>query len=150
MAPRPNVKAILICDQIIHEYGTNKKSLIGIFEDIHIPAFPHSYPRIAVYVNLTDAHGKYVLELRLVNSADNSVIGSGKTPEVEIDNPLRTCEFALQIQNLVFRNHGVYEFQVFANGALVATKAFNVKRVRTGPPQPPPQPPGFEPGAQQG
>jgi len=141
------VKAILICDQIIHEFGTNKKSLIGIFEDIHITAFPHSYPRIAVYVNLTDAHGKYILELRLVNSADNSVIGSGKTPEVQIDNPLRTCEFALQIQNLVFRNPGVYEFQVFANGDLVATKAFNVKRVRVGPP---PQPPGVEPGAQQG
>lgn len=147
MAPQPNVKAILICDQIIHEYGTNKKSLIGIFEDIHITAFPHTYPRIAVYVNLTDAHGKYVLELRLVNSADNSVIGSGKTPEVQIDNPLRTCEFALQIQNLIFRNPGVYEFQVFANGDLIATKAFNVKRVRLGPP---PQPPGVEPGAQQG
>jgi hypothetical protein len=147
VAPRPSVKAILICDQIIHEFGTNKKSLIGIFEDIHIAAFPHSYPRIAVYVNLTDAHGKYVLELRLMSSVDASVIGSGKTPEVEIDNPLRTCEFALQIQNLVFRQPGVYEFQVFANGDLVATKAFHVKRVRL--PQPPP-PPGVEPGAQQG
>ena len=143
------MKAILICDQIIHEFGTNKKSLIGIFEDIHITAFPHSYPRIAVYVNLTDAQGKYVLELRLVSSADNSVIGSGKTPEVQIDSPLRTCEFALQIQNLVFRTPGVYEFQVFANGNLVATKTFNVKPVRMPPPSPP-APPGFEPGAQQG
>ncbi len=141
------MKAILICDQIIHESVTNKKSLIGIFEDIHISAFPHSYPRIAVYVNLTDAHGKYVLELRLVSSADNSVIGSGKTPEVQIDSPLRTCEFALQIQNLVFRNPGFYEFQVFANAELIATKAFNVKRVKL--PAPPP-PPGVEPGAQQG
>jgi hypothetical protein len=146
MAPRPAVKAILICDQIIHEYGTNKKSLIGIFEDIHLTAFPHSYPRIAVYVNLTDAHGKYALELRLVSSVDNTIIGSGKTPEVEIDNPLRTCEFALQIQNLVFRHPGVYEFQVFANNELVATKAFNVKRVRV--PRPPPA--AHEPGAQQG
>jgi hypothetical protein len=146
VAPRPSVKAILICDQIIHEFGTNKKSLIGIFEDIHLTAFPHSYPRIAVYVNLTDAHGKYVLELRLVSSADNTVIGSGRTPEVQIDNPLRTCEFALQIQNLVFRQPGVYEFQVFANGELVATKAFNVKSVRL--PRPP-QPPA-EPGAQMG
>ena len=147
MSSKPEVKAFLLCDYVLHEAGTNKKSLIGIFEDIHITAFPHSYPRIAVYVNLNDAHGKYVLELRLVSSADNSVIGSGKTPEVQIDNPLRTCEFALQIQNLIFRQPGVYEFQVFANGDLVATKAFNVKRVRVGPPLPPP---GVEPGAQQG
>jgi len=146
MAPRPSVKALLICDQIIHEHGTNKKSLIGIFQDIHLTAFPHSYPRIAVYANLTDAHGKYVLELRLVSSADTTVLGSAKTPEVQIDNPLRTCEFALQIQNLVFRHAGVYEFQVFANDELIATKAFNVKQVRRR--TPPAQ--GIEPGTQPG
>jgi hypothetical protein len=140
MASRPSVKAILICDQIIHEYGTNKKSLIGIFEDIHLAKFPFRYPRIAVYVNLTDAHGKYVLELRLVSASDGSEIGRGRTPEVEIDSPLRTCEFALQVQNLVFKHAGVYEFHVLANDDLLATKAFHVKQVQR-PPQPPPIPP---------
>jgi len=128
MAARPLVKAILICDQIIHELGTNKKSLIGIFEDIHIAQFPMRYPRIAVYVNLTDACGKYALELRLLHTADGKQIGNGKTPEVEIDSPLRTCEFALQIQNLVFHAPGKYEFQILANNELLATKAFNVKQ----------------------
>jgi len=127
MAPRPSLKAILICDYIIHEAVTNKKSLIGIFEDIHLSRFPYQYPRIAVYVNLTDAHGKYALELRLVHSAENTIIGSGKTPEVEIDSPLRTCEFALQVQNLVFKKPGAYEFQVYANDVLIGTKVFRVK-----------------------
>jgi hypothetical protein len=137
MPARPSVKAILICDQIIHELGTNKKSLIGIFEDIHLNAFPARYPRIAVYVNLTDAHGKYSLELRLVNTVDGTQMGSGRTPEVEIDSPLRTCEFALQIQNLVFTMPGKYEFQILANNSLLATKTFNVKQA--------PQPAGNQP-----
>jgi len=138
MAPTPAVKAILICDQIIHEYGTNKKSLIGIFEDIHLTNFPFRYPRIAVYVNLTDAHGKYSLELRLLEGTGGGELGRGKTPEVNIDSPLRTCEFALQIQNLFFKTPGAYEFQILANDELLATKTFNVKKVDPRGQQPPP------------
>ncbi|MHC4974538.1 MAG: DUF6941 family protein [Planctomycetota bacterium] len=138
MPPRPSVKAILICDQIIHEFGTNKKSLIGIFEDIHLTTFPYRYPRIAVYVNLTDAHGNYALELRLLDASDRSEVGRGRTPEVKIDSPLRTCEFALQIQNLFFRKPGTYEFQIFANDELLATKSFSVKKIESGRSQLPP------------
>jgi len=126
--PTPSVKAILICDQIIHEFGTNKKSLIGIFEDIHFAKFPAHYPRIAIYVNLTDAHGEYVLEMRLLSNTGDE-IGRGRTPTVKIDNPLATCEFALQIQNLVFPNAGQFEFQIFANDSFLASKAFRVKQV---------------------
>jgi hypothetical protein len=129
MPPRPTVKAILISDQIIHEHGTNKKSIIGIFQDIHVSQFPFRYPRIAVYVNLTDARGKYILELKLLNASDGTEIGHGRTPPVSIDSPLRTCEFALQIQNLVFQKAGMYEFQIFANDQLIGTKSFHVKEI---------------------
>ena len=147
MAPTPSIKAMLICDQIIHEAGTNKKSLIGIFEDIHVPSFPARYPRVGVYVNLTDAHGKYQLELRLVQVNDSKQVNRVKTPEVEIDSPLRTCEFALQIQNLVFPEPGKYEFHVLANGELLATKSFNVRKVQVPPGA---QFPGMQPGTGSG
>ncbi|MHC4955975.1 MAG: DUF6941 family protein [Planctomycetota bacterium] len=127
MAPRPSVKAVLVCDQIIHEFRTNKKSVIGIFEEIHLRKFPAQYPRIAVYVNLTDAHGEYVLEMRLLNEKREE-FGRGQTPSVKIEDPLATCEFALQIQNLVFPKPGKYEFQIFANGDFIATKTFRVRK----------------------
>jgi len=128
MPPTPSVKAILICDQVIHELGTNKKSLIGIFEEIHLMRFPAQYPRIAIYVNLTDAHGEYVLEMRLINE-DGREFGSAKTPRMNIENPLATCEVALQVQNLNFPKPGQYEFQIFANGDFLATKNFRVREV---------------------
>ena len=129
MPPTPAVKAILICDQVIHEHGTNKKSLIGIFEDIHLPTFPARYPRIAIYVNMTDANGEYVLEMRLLSDKGDE-IGRGSTPKVKIDNPLATCEFALQIQNIVFPDAGQFEFQIYANGDFLASKAFRVKKIQ--------------------
>ena len=137
MPPQPSVKAILVCDQIIHEYGTNKKSLIGIFEDIPATQFPVYHARIAVYVNLTDAHGKYKLDLRLVGASTGQMIGRALTPEVEIDSPLKTCEFALNLQGVVFPQPGLYEFQIFANDQILATKSFNVRQVKVAPKQPP-------------
>jgi len=138
MPPKPSVKAILTCDQIIHEHLTNKKSLIGIFEDIHLLQFPATHPRIGVYVNLTGAHGKYCLEVRLI-TPDGQQIGPIKTPEVEIDSPLRTCEFALQAQNIPFQQPGTYEVQILANGEFLATKSFNVKKAEIKSGQVPPE-----------
>lgn len=129
MPPTPSVRAILTCDQIIHEQGSNKKSLIGIFEDVHLVRFPAAHPRIAVYVNLTDAHGKYVMEVRML-SPDRTILATVQTPEVEIDNPLRTCEFALQMQNTPFEKPGKYEFQILANSELLATKSIHAKQAQ--------------------
>jgi hypothetical protein len=129
MASTPSIKAILICDQIIHELGTNKKSLIGIFEDIHMLKFPSTHPRIGVYVNLTDAHGEYAIEVRMLGT-DRKEIARVPPQTVRIDNPLKTCELALQMQNTPFKEPGKYEFQIFANGELLATKGFNVRQAK--------------------
>ena len=144
MPPTPAVRAILTCDQIIHEFGTNKKSLIGIFEDIHLVKFPATHPHIAVYVNLTDAHGTYIMGLAMF-APDGKEVARVNTPPVTIDTPLRTCEFALQMQNTPFAEPGKYEFQIFANDELLATKSINARKA-TMPPggqqiYPPPAPP---------
>jgi hypothetical protein len=59
---------------------------------------------------------------------------------VKIDNPLKTCELALQMQNTPFKCAGKYEFQIFANGDLLATKGFNVRQAKLPPGQPLPPP----------
>ena len=142
MPPTPSVRAILTCDQIIHEAGTNKKSLIGIFEDIHLMKFPATHPRIAVYVNLSDAQGSYVMGLAML-APDGKEVARVNTPPVKIDTPLRTCEFALQMQNTPFNEPGTYEFQIFANNELLATKSINARKAKLPPGQQiyPPQPP---------
>ena len=57
MEPVPSVIAILLCDRIIEEVGTHKKTLVGIFDRINVPA-PVRMP-LAFYARLTDAEGKY-------------------------------------------------------------------------------------------
>ncbi|MFH1777349.1 MAG: hypothetical protein ABH952_07325, partial [Candidatus Omnitrophota bacterium] len=71
----PKINAMLLCDGIITEAGTNKKSLIGIFENISTQTFPCQHSQLSVYIKFTSAQGKYHFRLELVNISKNVIIG---------------------------------------------------------------------------
>ena len=73
--PKPIVNAMLVCDKVITETGTNKKSLIGIFENINAYKFPCIHHFLAVYIKLTDANGRYKFRLELVDLENDSIVG---------------------------------------------------------------------------
>jgi len=112
-APIPSVVAMLVCDQVIAELGTNKKSLIGIFENFNSPTFPAFMPRISVYVKLADAEGKYQFKLRLVKLKDESLVAEIGI-EAEVKDSSHYSELALNMGNFPIPEPGKYEFQLYA------------------------------------
>ena len=135
---RPVVKAFLVCDQIIHDAATNKKSLIGVFHDLASTRFPAVHPSLWIYANLTDAHGRYAFQIRLVDVSRNSVLGKGEPPAIDIPGPLQTTELAAQLRNVTLPGPGTFEFQLLANDELIATKAVRVAAGEEGPGPTPP------------
>jgi hypothetical protein len=133
--PQPVLKAFLVCDQIIHDAQTGKKSLIGVFHELRADRFPALHPALWIYANITDARGNYDFEIRMVEVGRNDVMGSGRPPPIEISGPLQTTELSAQLRNVALPRAGTYEFQLSANGELIATKAISVMQVN---PQGPP------------
>ena len=127
--PFPVVKAFLVCDQIIHDAQTGKKSLIGVFHELRADRFPAVHPSLWIYANLTDARGKYKFEIRLVDVARNNMLGKGTPPEIDIPGPLQTTELSAQLRNVRLDGPGTYEFQLLTNNELLATKAIRVAQV---------------------
>lgn len=125
-APQPVVKAFLICDQIIQDAQTGKKSLIGVFHELRAERFPAVHPLLWIYANITDAHGRYVFQIRLVDLERNEVLGRGEPPPIDIPGPLQTTELSAQLRNVALPKPGTYEFQLVSNDAMVATKAIRV------------------------
>ncbi len=134
-APRPEVNAFLLCDYVLQEAGTNKKSLIGIFENVNSPRFPFRYGRISVYANMTDAHGTYDLGLRLVRLRDGNVVLEAKGLRIQIADPLAVAEVGVNLEGIVFEEPGKYEFALYANDQFLQSKPFRVVRLEA-PPQP--------------
>jgi hypothetical protein len=128
--PQPVVKAFLVCDQIIQDAQSGKKSLIGVFHELRAERFPAVHPALWIYANLTDAHGRYHFQLRLVDVERGDVLGRGEPPAIDIPGPLQTTELSAQLRNVALPRPGTYEFQLISNEQMVATKAIRVAQVR--------------------
>lgn len=123
----PKLSAMLICDYVITEQSTHKKSLIGIFENIHAAKFPCVHPCLYVYLKMTEARGNYQIRLELTDLQDDKVIAQAKMPkEINIPDPLMAYELVFSFMALSFPQAGDYEFRVFANDQIFGQKTFRV------------------------
>ena len=128
--PQPVIKAFLICDQIIQDAQTGKKSLIGVFHELRAERFPAVHPLLWIYANLTDAHGRYAFQIRLVDVEHGEVLGRGEPPALDIPGPLQTTELSAQLRNVALPRPGTYEFQLISNEQMLATKAVRVTALK--------------------
>ena len=130
--PTPKLNAMLVCDYVITEQGTNKKSLIGIFENINAAQFPCVHYSLTVYIKMTEARGSYVIRLELIDLRDEKIVAKAETPrEIIIADPLAAHELVFGWKGLSFPHAGEYEFRVFADDRFFGQKTFHV--VQRGP-----------------
>jgi len=112
-SPIPNVVAMLVCDQVISEAGSNKKSLIGVFDNFFSLGFPAFIQRFAIYVKLADAVGNYLFKLRIVKLKDEAVIAEIGI-QATITDISQYGELALNIGGIPIPEPGKYEIQLYA------------------------------------
>jgi hypothetical protein len=111
--PIPSVVAMLVCDQIITEIGTNKKSLIGVFDNFFSLSFPGFLPRLAVYVKMADAAGDYFFKLRVVKLKDETLIAEVGI-QAHIVDVSQYGELALNLGSIPIPEPGKYEIQLYS------------------------------------
>lgn len=137
--PNPDVLALLVCDQIITDRMTGKQSLIGMFSKVHATGFPATHPQLAVFVALTDGHGRTELNIRIVDSNDARppiVEGRGG---VDFKNPRAIANLALQFHGLTFPAPGEYRVQLWSGAELL--REARLELVHIPPPRPAQRPP---------
>ncbi len=133
-SPTPKTNAMLICDYVITERETNKKSLIGVFENIGAATFPCTHFAMSVYIKLTDAQGGYQFRLELVDLQSDIMIGKSEIPdEVHVPSPLDAHELVFNLRGVRFLHAGNYEFRIFANDRIFGQKKLVVEQVQANP-----------------
>jgi|SRR5579885_1401303 len=130
-APKPSLTAFLVCDMVIDDKATSKKSLIGAFTHIWAQGFPCVHHKMAVYFCLTDAEGDYEVVLRLVNSETEETLAEAGV-SLTITDRLAISDFGVNIPVVQFPTPGRYEFQLFANKEFLGRRDFLVTQL--GPP----------------
>lgn len=130
--PTPSLVSLLVCDAVIDDKLTNKKSAIGIFNTIVVPQVPAAIHQLAILASLTEISGKQSLQLRLVRDSDNNVLFQGEGA-VEAPNPLTVVDLLFTMQGVRVPDVGPYAFELLANEALLGRRRFVVmKRTQEG------------------
>jgi hypothetical protein len=128
-APVPTLVAMLLCDTVIQDAQTTKKSLIGIFAQVNAFQFP-TVVNATVFARLADAEGKYKFRLDVVNLTENKpVLNLPSATDLEAPDQLKFVELVFQIQGLPVTSPGKYEFQLWANDAYLGRTTMDAVQV---------------------
>lgn len=122
----PSVQAFLVCDCVIEDSLTKKKSLIGIFTHLQALSFPFQHQQLGLYFCLTDAEGTYHFDIDLVYVTTDQLVCRAALPHILIGDRLQISDFGINIPALVFPAPGRYEFRLRMDGHVIAQKDFNV------------------------
>ena len=122
---KPIAEALILCDEIITEAGTNKKSLIGTFNSIVSANFPMQHAKICVYAAMTNGQGEMTGELRCVRVDDQQEIFKA-AGNVQFADPNQVVEMSFNFRNILFERPGLYTFELIAGEELLLEKRFHV------------------------
>jgi hypothetical protein len=121
--------AIVVCDQIIEDKLTSKKSLIGIFNQITAAKFPCTHPRVAVFVCLTEGRGNYGARLRIVHEETEAVVADLNGP-IQFPDANAVVELNFDLVGLTFPKPGLYSIEFYCDDALVLERRFHAAQLK--------------------
>ncbi|HNA27471.1 MAG TPA: hypothetical protein PLI01_11760 [Nitrospira sp.] len=128
-SPTPSIQAFLVCDSVIEDSLTKKKSLIGLFTHLQAMTFPFQHHQLGLYFCMTDAEGTYHFDIDLMHVNTDQLVCRASLPDIVIGDRLQIADFGINVPALLFPSPGRYEFRLRMNGRVIAQKDFSVIQV---------------------
>lgn len=116
---------MVICDLVLEDSETGKKSLIGLFDHVYTSRLPSVIHELNVFLSLTDGHGEPTAELRCVHALSGEELFRTEG-EIEFPDPLTVVDLHFRFQGCEFPDEGEYRFQFFCEGELLRERKFFV------------------------
>lgn len=121
----PVLVAALVCDAAAIDPATNKRSLIGIFQQVTASRVPANLPA-CLYFKFTDAEGGYDIKVRFVQVASGKPLAElSRNTAITINSRLDSIDMALPLPTIPLPEAGTYEFQIWLNDMFVGATSIN-------------------------
>lgn len=122
---KPMGNALIVCDDMIEDKRTGKKSLIGMFSKIHANKLPATHPKMNIFISFDNARGKYHSTIRIIHNQSGKMIAETKG-EININSPMDVTDLNICLLNLTFPEEGVYNLEFLCDDELVMQRRFTV------------------------
>lgn len=107
--------ALILCDTIIEDRVTGKKSLIGLFSQIHTSKLPCVHPSMMMLVSVTGGQGTYPCKIVCEHPNLKQPVFSVDSP-LKFENPFQVLDLIFQLKAINFPLPGKYEIKVIIDG----------------------------------
>ena len=128
----PICLSIVLCDQVIEDKRTNKKSYIGVFNDILVERLPAKHPCMYLVVSLTNCRGRHEIEITIARDTD---LGQDQIMQIrgqiESKNPLDVIDLVFELRATPIKGCGVHTIDVWMqpDARRLAQRCFYVKQL---------------------
>jgi len=117
--PMPPVPmAFLICDQVITDEATKKKTLVGVFDHIMVKQFPARHGPVALYARLFDSEGTHECGVDYIRTDTQEVLGNAKG-QINVRSRNKSFEFSLNLPAIEIPEPGEYEFRLYLDNRMM-------------------------------
>jgi hypothetical protein len=121
----PKSLAIIICDTVIDDRETHKKTLVGIFNNISASKVPVRHPELRVFVSLIEGNGPYKARLECRHRESGAKVFE-VTMDIKFENPNQVVEINIGIQGVVFNQYGIHDFDFYCDDQIIISRRFTV------------------------
>lgn len=121
--------ALVLCDTIIEDRMTGKKSLIGMFDRLGSNKFPCIHPHLSVLVSLTSGKGEYPCKI-VCQHLDGDTIAFQGQGEIKMQNPHQVVDIAFNFHGVKFPKPGIYTLQFQVDDFPVMTRRVFIEEIK--------------------
>jgi|GEM_PF-1782381 len=128
----PSCKAAILCDQAIRDAGTQKWTLVGLWDRIQISKEPSKdapifHNQIGLYFYLVDTSvGEFPWMIELLHFGDLIECDFELKGKVVVKDELLPLELGVNFRRVPIKAVGSYTFRLWINGKAVGDKDFKV------------------------
>lgn len=117
--------ALIVCDTIIEDKLTNKKSLIGLFGQIHAGKLPCLHRAMSLLVSLTGGNGQYPCEIVCQHATEDTPVF--KLPcTINFESPTQVLDLVFQLKAIRFSSAGQYWIKVLIDDIPIMMRPLTV------------------------
>lgn len=110
----PVLSTFLIADMVF-QMENGKWGIVGVFQDLYAPRFPTVWPRLGIFMRLTDASGAYDVVVDF-QDANGRCLGKIEGIRFEVADRLAAVDIGFTANNLLVPAKGKYFFKLKLNG----------------------------------
>lgn len=128
MPIKPSLNAFLLCDQVLRDQH-GRCTLIGVFQHLKAPVYPLPPRSFSVFISLAEVVVPSSLELLFKNVKQGTVLQKVLVDCTTPVTPDQPYEINADFANVVFDTPGNYDFELRADGQLLAIRSLTLTQV---------------------